>query len=68
MCSSKTNYCINVGWLHLPIDCLDSSWGSDGADSCGPEAVSNFKAYDWLEADDPALFSDEFSDLEGWEL
>ncbi len=24
------------------------------------------RAYDWLEADDPALFSDEFSDPEEW--
>ena len=26
------------------------------------------KAYDWLEADDPALFSDEFSEPEEWGL
>lgn len=24
------------------------------------------RAYDWLEADDPALFSDEFSEPEDW--
>ena len=26
------------------------------------------RAYDWLEADDPALFSDEFSGPEEWDL
>lgn len=51
--------------------CLEEeeSCESDTADSWMPEAVSDFymeRAYDWLEADDPALFSDEFSEPEEW--
>lgn len=37
--------------------------------SSSPSIENDFlieKAYDWLEADDPALFSDEFSEPEEW--
>lgn len=36
-----------------PWVCLESDYLQD-------------RAYDWLEADDPALFSDEFSEPEEW--
>lgn len=44
----------------------ESAAASAWKPNCGEELadLSMEKAYDWLEADDPALFSDEFSDSE----
>lgn len=49
----------------------EESWEEDRAtsDSWKPlEELGDFcdKTCDWFEADDPALFSDEFSDPEDW--
>lgn len=35
--------------------------------SSGPKGLME-KAYDWLEADDPSMFSDEFSEPEEWAM
>ena len=54
---------IVVGWdaMHFSL-VADYEEDEFVGDECGD--TSTAKAYDWLEADDPALFSDEFSEPE----
>ena len=66
VCPSLDKSCLCAALSHVEEDMLREDSFND-ADLCDDSSRQDIvpedqqRAYDWLEADDPALFSDEFS-------